>query len=592
MEITKENQGRFEKGRPNKKGGVKTLPFIIVNEVFEKVAGYGLHANMILYLTKEYHYSKADGTSLLYLWFAFSNFMPVVGAFLSDSYLGRFRVLASASLVNLVGLILLWLTAVLRDARPPPCDKSTKACPSASVEQQMLLFSAFALMAIGAGGIRPCSIAFGADQINDPEHPKNERRMQTYFSWYYASACLSIMVSVTVIVYIQNAKGWKVGFGVPVVLMFLAAVLFFVGASMYVKLPPNRSLLGGFAQVIVASWKKRCLTPSSKSSGQWNYYHKGSKVDRPTDKLRFLNKACMIVNAKKELDSNGLAVDPWYLCTVRKVEELKAIIRVLPIWSTGIVVAVIIAQQSFPVFQASTMDRRITSRFSIPAGSFGVFGILTITIWVLIYDRAIVPLTVKLTKRPGGLTLKQRMGIGLSISCLSMMVAALVEQRRRATAIREGYLDNPDSVISMSALWMAPQHCLMGLAEAFFAIGQIEFYYSEFPKWMASIAMALLAFGIAVGSLVGSQMVRIIKDLSSRGGNQNWLSDNLNRGHYDRYYWVLTGLTVANLLYYLVCSWAYGSCNDPGAWDEEDLNHTVGDSDHSDKIRSPLVIHT
>lgn len=72
------------------------------NEVFEKVAGYGLNANMILYLTKEYHFSYADSASALYLWSAFSNFMPILGAFLSDSYLGRFRVIASASLVNLV----------------------------------------------------------------------------------------------------------------------------------------------------------------------------------------------------------------------------------------------------------------------------------------------------------------------------------------------------------------------------------------------------------------------------------------------------------------------------------------------------------
>lgn len=129
-------------------------------------------------------------------------------------------------------------------------------------------------------------MAFGADQINNPKHPDNERRMQTYFNWYYASVGLSIMTAVTVIVYIQNVAGWKVGFGVPVVLMFISTVLFLMGASLYIKFPPNRSLFSGLAQVIVATWSKRCLTPPSESSDQLNYYHVGSKVDRPTSKLK------------------------------------------------------------------------------------------------------------------------------------------------------------------------------------------------------------------------------------------------------------------------------------------------------------------
>lgn len=185
------------------------------------------------------------------------------------------------------GLILLWLTAFLRYTRPPPCNPSTKTCPSATPKQLLILFSAFALMSIGAGGIRPCSLAFGADQFDDPEHPQNERRLQTFFNWYYASVGLSITISVTVIVYIQNAAGWMVGFGIAVILMLLSAVLFLMGSSLYVKCPVNRSLFSGFTQVIVATWKKRHLTPKpSESPGCVDYYHAGSKVDRPTKKLR------------------------------------------------------------------------------------------------------------------------------------------------------------------------------------------------------------------------------------------------------------------------------------------------------------------
>lgn len=56
---------------------------------------------MILYLVFEYHMDVVAGTTVLFLWNAIANFMPILGAFLSDSYLGRFRVIAMGTVVTL-----------------------------------------------------------------------------------------------------------------------------------------------------------------------------------------------------------------------------------------------------------------------------------------------------------------------------------------------------------------------------------------------------------------------------------------------------------------------------------------------------------
>ncbi|PKI76279.1 hypothetical protein CRG98_003390 [Punica granatum] len=467
-----------------KKGGLRTMPFIIANESFEKVAGYGLLANMILYLMSEYHFSAASGANILFLWNAASNFTPMLGAFLSDSYLGRFLVIALGSLISFLGITMLWSTAFFRNTRPPACDILKEHCLPSTIAQRVLLYCSFIVMSIGAGGIRPCSIAFGADQIDNPEDPKNQLVLQSFFNWYYASVGISVMLSVTVIVYIQDKAGWVIGFGVPLGLLFLAAVLFLIGSPFYVK-----------------------------------YYHgKDSKVIAPTERLRFINKACLIRSPEKDLDSNGLAIDPWKLCTVKQVEALKALIKVLPIWSTGIMAAVNI-NQSFPVIQVSSMDRRFIGSLKIPAGSFSVFGLLTLTIWVAIYDRILAPFLAGLTGHPRGLSLKQRMGIGLVLTTVAMAVSALVERKRRALAIYEGFANNPRGVTTMTAMWAVPQHCLLGLAEAFNAIGQIEFYYSQFTKDMSSIAVALIMFGMGVGGLAGSLIVTIVDKVTKRGGN-------------------------------------------------------------------------
>ncbi|KAI6679505.1 hypothetical protein NL676_033386 [Syzygium grande] len=177
------------------------------------------------------------------------------------------------------------------------------------------------------------------------------------------------------------------------------------------------------------------------------------------------------------------------------------------------------------------MDRRFLFGVKIPPGSFAIFGILTLMIWVGIYDRIIVPLVSRLTKRPRGLTFKERMGIGLLISCAGMFVSASVEHKRRAEAIREGFVENPHGVLKMSAMWIVPQHCLTGLAEAFNAIGQIEFYFSQFPRSMASIAVALLTPGNGSGQL-GCEPDRehLGPLLSKRSKDGTWISTKREQG--------------------------------------------------------------
>lgn len=72
------------------------------NEIFEKISNIGLHANMIFYLTNEYHLDSARGVIVLFLWSAQTNFLPIAGAFLSDSYLGRFKVIFMGTVVTLL----------------------------------------------------------------------------------------------------------------------------------------------------------------------------------------------------------------------------------------------------------------------------------------------------------------------------------------------------------------------------------------------------------------------------------------------------------------------------------------------------------
>ena len=286
------------------------------------------------------------------------------------------------------------------------------------------------------------------------------------------------------------------------------------------------------------------------------------------------------MDAERELNPDGSAKDPWSLSTVENVESLKAILRLIPMWSTGVMMLVIL-NNNFTTLQAKIMDRHITSGFEIPPGSFGVISVVTITCWIAFYDRAVVPLLAKHCGMPRGLNPKVRIALGLLLSCISMIVAGVVESIRRKMAISNGMEDQPNAVVGMSAMWLAPQLILVGFAEAINSIGQIELYYAILSKSMSSLAMALFTLGMAVANLVGGLLIDLVDVFSSTGGKESWLSTNLNEGHLDYYYFLLAFLAFINYLYCLICCRVYDSS-------EGSISTRLNDAEKEDLDHAPL----
>lgn len=549
------------------KGGLRTLPFIIGSVGFGTVAFWGLDSNMIIYLTKEYGMKMAKGSNIINLWEATSNFFPILGAFLADSYVGRFTMISFGCIVSIMGMILFWSTTIIPGATPS-CDDHDLApnnnliCTSTTPMQLILLYSSFALIAIASGAGRSSTLAFGADQLRSNRGISTTTGvLESYFNWYFVIMFSSLIFAQTCMVYIQDHMGWTIGFGLAVLFMFLSAISFFLGTSFYIKSQPKASLLTGLAQVLVASWRNRHFDLSTQKNTE-RLYHvaRGSRIDMPSDKLKFLNKACVIKNPTQDLASDGSLVDSWSICSVDQVEELKSLIKIVPLWSTGIILNVNISQGSFRVLQANSMDRHVfTSSFEIPAASFGIFAVITTTLWLALYDSTILPLASKIMGKTVHLNVKTRMGIGLILSIASLVVSAVVEGVRLQLATKG---EKPTTTRPMSALWLLPHTCLIGLAEGFMVTAQNEFFYSELPKSMSSVASTLYSLGMAVAGFVASLIISVVDNVTTRGGGQrSWLSTDPNKGHYDYYYWVLAALCFLNYIYFLFCSRAYGHGN-------------------------------
>ncbi|XP_027079775.1 protein NRT1/ PTR FAMILY 1.2-like [Coffea arabica] len=556
------------------KGGFRTMPFILANESLAQVASYGLQPNMILYLTREYHLNMATGSNILFLWSAATNLMPLLGAIVADSFLGRFRMILFGCVISLLGMALLWLTTMIPQAKPPPCYESNNNCSSATSLQLFLLCCCFGLLSIGGGGIGSSSLAFGADQLRRAGGQNNGWALECYFSWYYALCTISILIALPCIVYVQENLGWQVGFGIPVMLMLLSTLSFSLASHLYVKLKAKSSLIVEMLQVAVASYRKRHIELPTESSKMLYHHHRGPSICLPSEKLRFLNKACIIIDPEKDLTTDGRVADPWSLCTVNQVEDLKSILKVIPLWSTGMIMSINVSQGSFSVLQAKSMNRKFGPNFEMPAGSFGMFTVVSAVLWIALYQQIFLPVASRIMGRPVHLSTRKRMGIGMALSFVCMIVTATVEAKRRSLAIREGYSDDLDAVVDMSVLWLLPQYFLIGAAETASAIAQNEFYYSEFPRSMSSISSTLFSLGVSAANLVASFLMNAIDKLSKLGGKESWIETNINKGHYDYYYWVLAGLSVLNMIYFLICSKAYG----PSKEDEKETTFREDDN--------------
>lgn len=546
------------KGRPvlrRNTGNWRACPFILGTECCERLAYYGIATNLVTYLNNILHEGNVSAARNVSTWSGTCYITPLLGAVLADAYWGRYWTIAIFSTIYFVGMVTLTLSASVPAFKPPSCVGSI--CPSASPAQYSLFFFGLYLIALGTGGIKPCVSSFGADQFDDTD-PTERMKKGSFFNWFYFSINLGALISSSFLVWVQDNWGWGLGFGIPTIFMGLAIGSFFSGTVLYRFQKPGGSPITRMFQVVVASLRKCNVDIPYDSSLLYEVPEKTSAIEgsrklEHSDELKFLDKAATVTDVDVK---TGDFSNRWKLCTVTQVEELKILVRMFPIWATGIVFSAVYAQMSTMfVEQGQVLDTTIGS-FTIPPASLSTFDVISVIVWVPIYDRFLIPVVRKFTGKERGFSELQRMGIGLLISVLSMTAAALVEIKRLSIA-KELNLTHVKAAVPLSILWQIPQYFLVGASEVFTFIGQLEFFYDQSPDAMRSLCSALSLLTTALGNYLSALILTIVTYLTTKGGNPGWIPDNLNEGHLDYFFWVLAGLSVLNLLVYVFCSVRY-----------------------------------
>ncbi|MEE9396711.1 MAG: POT family MFS transporter [Methylococcales bacterium] len=195
------------------------IPNIIANEAAERFSYYGMRAILVVYMTQYLVnasgelevLSEEKAKGYFHLFVSAVYLTPILGAVVADGFLGKYRTIILLSLVYCFGHFALAVDHTL-----------------------MGLLIGQGLIALGAGGIKPCVSSHVGDQFGKTNQPL----LSQVFSWFYFSINLGAFVSMLVIPWLLEYHGAAVAFGLPGILMVVATWFFWTGRYRFVHIPP------------------------------------------------------------------------------------------------------------------------------------------------------------------------------------------------------------------------------------------------------------------------------------------------------------------------------------------------------------------
>ncbi|CAA0842486.1 Protein NRT1/ PTR FAMILY 7.3 [Striga hermonthica] len=524
---------------------------LLVNQGLCTLAFYGVGVNLVLFLTRVIGQDNSSAANDVSKWTGTVYLFSLLGAFLSDSYWGRYKTCAIFQAIFVVGLVSLSLSSYFFLVKPDGCGDGSTPCGPHSTIETILFYLSIYLVALGNGGYQPTIATFGADQF-DEEHPVESHSKVAFFSYFYLALNLGMLGSNTILGYLENDGMWALGFWASSGSAIAALVLFLVGRPRYRHFVPKGNPWKLFCQVIVAASRKWRVEVPSGGGGLYEKQECGSEYDNGARKIlhsdgfKFLDKAAV----ETSIDyAAGTGRDPWRLCTVTQVEEVKTIGRLLPIWLCTIIFSLVYTQMtSLFVEQGAAMDNRLAG-FRVPPASMSAFEIISAAAFILFHRRLVDPAVASLRKSGSGLTEIERMGVGLAVAVMSMVAAGVVEHFRMRDAVR--------SSSGLTIFWQVPQYVFIGVSEIYMLVGQLEFFNGQVPDGLRSFGSALSMTSISLGNYASSLILTIVTEVSTSGGDPGWIPRNLNRGHLDNFFYLLAILTAVDLMIYIVCAKAY-----------------------------------
>ena len=391
------------------------IKYIVGNEACERFSYYGMMGILELYLAGQMAMGSEGATEVLHLFGAAVYFLPLLGGWIADRWLGRYWTILSISVFYCLGHGTLALFGTTR----------------------MGLFTGLALIAIGAGGIKPCVSAFVGDQFASNQ----QHLLMKVYSWFYWTINLGAAAAFFIIPWIHLKAGYAWAFGVPGLAMALATLIFWLGTKHYVRQPPARQ-------------QKR---------------------------MRFFPVIWHVLTHRRERPAGGKLLDvalPRF--SREEVAGARSVIGIVMMFSTVPMFWALFNQvNSTWVLQGKNM----TPFHLLNGETMQGAGAVLVMVWVPILTLGVYPLLDRLGLRPTAL---RRMSAGMVLGAVAFFICGLMQARM-------------DRGETLSIVWQLVPYAVLEAGEVLLSATALEFAFAQAPKELKSMIMSFWLMTIAGG---------------------------------------------------------------------------------------------
>jgi POT family proton-dependent oligopeptide transporter len=403
------------------------VKYIVGNEACERFSFYGMASILALYLNEHLLYPVRDTTAYYHLFIMATYLLPLAGGWIADRFLGRYRTILWISLAYVAG------HAVL-----------------AAWETRTGLVVGLALVAIGAGGIKPCVSAFVGDQFG----AEQKTLLQRIYGWFYWIINLGSITSKLLVPTLLLWRGPRAAFALPGVLMAIALVVFRAGRRHYVLAPPSGPDPHGFLPVVRHAVRR---LGTGRPGQHW-------------------------LDAARERHPE------------EAVDGAKAVFRIMGVFGAVTLFWALFDQKgSSWVFQARHLDLTLFGHQLSPA-HLQMLNPALVLVLVPLFSWVVYP---ALERRGAALPPLRKMTWGMFATVLSFVAAAILQM-----VVDAGYTPH--------ALWQLPQYVLLTAGEVLVSVTGLEFSYTQAPRSMRSTIMSIWFLTVFLGNLLTAVVAKIV----------------------------------------------------------------------------------
>ncbi|CAL1539232.1 unnamed protein product [Lymnaea stagnalis] len=575
---------------------------ILLSVVLERVSFYGLTGNLVLFLNKTpFNWESYHAMNALFLFYGIMYIVSLIGGWIADSCLGRFKAMLLAFLIYICGYVLMPFiaqnthTAANNSLQSSNTSDSDYLLPKICVDVTpiqgevvspfeencaWLIYVTLIIIGIGAGTLKASFCPFGSEQLTRA----SQQTQLSFFNWFYWCVNFGSFVGLGAIAYIQQQHSFEIGFIIGAITLGCSGLVFIFGRCCYISRPPDGSVLSNIFRIIREAWKRKIerqqLRQLHKKSDPQGYVNEQLTIVE--EKIGFLDHA---KHRHGGIFHNSLVDD------VKKLGMILAVFAVLiPYWivyfqmQTTFLFQGLHMKLGFHVNMSVNSSVLSGNNSTIVAAWFTLFDASFVIILLPLFDRVIYP---RMSRAGYPFKFTKRIVLGMVFAMLAMIVAGVVEHFRlqsfwpypdqpcRNQSINQKIGNSVYEAADMTVFWQIPQYALIGISEVFTSVAcpshfnssGLQFAVTVAPKSMKAIITGLFYFFSGISSFLGTAILTTLASTQTWFNRYNYGNINCRLPcnsssdltytqscHLDYYFYMLAGIDLVAIFLFLVVS--------------------------------------